>query len=538
MKNFKRKATCISIAASMCLGSLSYGVVDGSNESLIENSIKAMEVENSNRDIFDWTPPEINSSKWAIDELYDARVYNLITYSLARNVQKNMNRADAAELGVQLYERLSGKRISGELENPFIDTDNRSILKAYKLGIVRGVAEDRYAPEQDVSRQDLSVILFNAINAYEENKREYDKITGFKDKEDISGYAVKPMRYMISNGFIRGRTSDTIQPRANTKKEEALVIAKRMYEVIRDEKGESSKGLFYKVSDKEGNELYLLGSIHIAKQEAYPLMKSIREAFLKSDIVSLEVDVADGAKVSDEVLAQVFYRDGRSLKDDISEELYAELEETLKDYNLISMADIENYKPWYLNIVLPMLVGMEDIIEEEWNTEIDPENMSKEELEELENAPYRYTPGIDKYFAERAYNRGKKVKEIEGVDYQLNMYRNMSMETQEELLKMTVRDIVEGNIKEDATLDVMMDIWRNSDEEGLRAIIESSMEGMPDEYNEVLRHIRNREMSEKIKEYMKDENSYFVVVGAGHLVGETSIVNELKKSGYKVNKLD
>lgn len=521
----------------MCFGTVSYGMGYDSGEALLENSIRGMNTEILDQDMVKWTPPQIDSSSWAVDELYDARVYNLITYALARNVTDSMNRADAAELGVQLYERLSGKPVTGEFKDPFTDTDSRSVLKAYKLGIVRGVGGGLYAPKEKVTRQDLAVILFNAISAYEKDGSDYESISGFEDKEDIAEYAIRPMRYMVSNGFIRGRTNTMIHPRANTTKEEALVIAKRMYEVIKDQKEETSKGLFYRVSDRKGNELYLLGSIHIAKEEAYPMMKSIREAFLESDVVSLEMDTSKGSSVSEEVLSQAIYSNGRTLKDDISEELYQELDEMLEGYNLISMSDLEGYKPWYLNIVLPMLVGIEDMIESEWK-KVDPDTMTEDELEEFENSPYKYTPGIDKYFAERARNHGKKIVELEGVNYQLNMYRDMSSETQEELLRMTVKDIVEGNVREDATLDIMMEIWRNSDYDGLRGIIEASMEGMPDEYNEVIWHIRNREMAEKIEGYMLDKDSHFVVVGAGHLVGKTSILSELSRNGYIVDKID
>jgi uncharacterized protein YbaP (TraB family) len=41
-------------------------------------------------------------------------------------------------------------------------------------------------------------------------------------------------------------------------------------------------------------------------------------------------------------------------------------------------------------------------------------------------------------------------------------------------------------------------------------------------------------MTDKIKSYLEKEGDFFVVVGAGHLVGERSIVDLLRAEGYTV----
>jgi hypothetical protein len=44
-------------------------------------------------------------------------------------------------------------------------------------------------------------------------------------------------------------------------------------------------------------------------------------------------------------------------------------------------------------------------------------------------------------------------------------------------------------------------------------------------------------MVSKIEEYLKEKGTYFVVVGAGHLVGEKGIIETLRKKGYQVEQL-
>jgi uncharacterized protein YbaP (TraB family) len=53
---------------------------------------------------------------------------------------------------------------------------------------------------------------------------------------------------------------------------------------------------------------------------------------------------------------------------------------------------------------------------------------------------------------------------------------------------------------------------------------------------EKLIYERNRRMVSKIEGYLKGNGTYFVVVGAGHLIGEKGIVETLGKKGYRVEQ--
>lgn len=52
------------------------------------------------------------------------------------------------------------------------------------------------------------------------------------------------------------------------------------------------------------------------------------------------------------------------------------------------------------------------------------------------------------------------------------------------------------------------------------------------EFDKKMWEERDNNMTEKIKEYLVDsENTYFVVVGAGHMVGDTGIITQLEEEG-------
>ena len=50
-------------------------------------------------------------------------------------------------------------------------------------------------------------------------------------------------------------------------------------------------------------------------------------------------------------------------------------------------------------------------------------------------------------------------------------------------------------------------------------------------------HERNKRMTDRISQYLEEDSSYFVVIGAGHLIGENSIVDLLTKRGYTAKRM-
>jgi uncharacterized protein YbaP (TraB family) len=48
---------------------------------------------------------------------------------------------------------------------------------------------------------------------------------------------------------------------------------------------------------------------------------------------------------------------------------------------------------------------------------------------------------------------------------------------------------------------------------------------------------RNRNMASRIEEFLRTKETYFIVVGAGHLVGNKGIIEILRGKGYQVEQL-
>ena len=48
---------------------------------------------------------------------------------------------------------------------------------------------------------------------------------------------------------------------------------------------------------------------------------------------------------------------------------------------------------------------------------------------------------------------------------------------------------------------------------------------------------RNTAMTAKIEQFLQTPESYFVAVGAGHLVGEQGILSQLRRKNFTVEQL-
>lgn len=94
-----------------------------------------------------------NVSNWAKPELDKTESYGLFPYSLEGLDMRNpITREEFAEVAIKLYERTTGFTSSVNISNPFTDTKNPEILKAYQLGITAGTSATTFGPHKPINR--------------------------------------------------------------------------------------------------------------------------------------------------------------------------------------------------------------------------------------------------------------------------------------------------------------------------------------------------------------------------------------------------
>lgn len=199
-------------------------------------------------------------SDWAEAEVLEAYKYGLTYDEVEKDFQKQITREEFATISVKLYEKLSGKTAT-PATNPFTDTKNPEILKAYKIGIVKGTSDTTFSPNNSISRQEICVMIKRALKeSYPNLKLSFSGEFPFKDADKIADWAIESVKYAYQHEIMKGTSGDTISPLNNTTKEQGIILLKRTYE-----KG-SSNGLPM-VIDKSSIELVDKNKVFPVKTE-------------------------------------------------------------------------------------------------------------------------------------------------------------------------------------------------------------------------------------------------------------------------------
>ncbi len=275
----------------------------------------------------------------------------------------------------------------------------------------------------------------------------------------------------------------------------------------------AGKHFFWKVQT-DSSTAYLLGSIHMGKPDMYPLPAIINNAFDSSDVLVVEVniknvDLSEGSGMSD-MMSEMMYTDSTTFRDHISDSLYRKFEELFKEYSVPEML-VQKMKP--------------DVI-----------IMTIYQMQLLKNG---YSPnyGVDMHFLDKADSMGMEIKELETAEEQLKMlYGDENSDTSELYLMYSIDDLKSGS----KAIDTLYNAWKNGNTAMIDSLTNAVAETNP-EYKDMMYKLldeRNIKMAKKIEGYLATKKTYFIIVGAAHLVGNNGIISLLKKSGkYKIEQL-
>jgi hypothetical protein len=264
--------------------------------------------------------------------------------------------------------------------------------------------------------------------------------------------------------------------------------------------------IFYEIKT-DSSSVYLLGSIHLGKKEWYPLPKQIEDLFNKSDYLVTEIDIN---KVDPSILYnQMLITDSTTLKDKLKLENFNKINEKLTKFGIPEEALLK-LRPWFVVVLLSNINNIEQ-------SQIDAQF------------------GVDMYFNDKANEEKKEIKEIETATEQIN-YLSEFDNFADEMIEM--EDKVDSSNQTDNEL--LLDAWVNGDEEKLDKIINQVYFDYP-KLGPLMDNLllkRNLKMAETIKTYLQTKKMYFIVVGAGHLVGKNGIIKLLSKEKiYKIRRI-
>ena len=147
-----------------------------------------------------------------------------------------MTRAMFATVIGRLYER-SFNEITDSGEHAFTDCDYDAYYSKYvdwaaENNILTGIGDSRFAPEREITREQMAAILHRFADFLGVLPDNMDVAPAYPDAETISGYAQSAALYCQTTGIIAGRDGGLFAPRETATRAEVAAIMERFVESV------------------------------------------------------------------------------------------------------------------------------------------------------------------------------------------------------------------------------------------------------------------------------------------------------------------
>ena len=120
----------------------------------------------------------------------------------------------------------------GDVEDGKWYTDG--ILWAASCGIVSGVGDNNFAPDSEITREQMAVILYNfaMYKKQADSKARSEKVSEFEDYGEVSDYAKEAISWANAEGFISGESDSTLNPKNSATRAQIASILMRYCEAV------------------------------------------------------------------------------------------------------------------------------------------------------------------------------------------------------------------------------------------------------------------------------------------------------------------
>ena len=165
-------------------------------------------------------------SPWAREQVTAAIEAGIVPEQLQTDYAQSTTRAQFCGLAVAVYETVTETQITGRTR--FSDTADENVEKAAAIGVVSGVGDGRFDPDQPLTREQAAAMLARLAQALE---RPLDTRTAdFSDSGSISDWALQAVGQMQEAGIMDGVGEGRFDPQAPYTREQSIVTALRLYE--------------------------------------------------------------------------------------------------------------------------------------------------------------------------------------------------------------------------------------------------------------------------------------------------------------------
>lgn len=261
-----------------------------------------------------------------------------------------------------------------------------------------------------------------------------------------------------------------------------------------------NKGLLWKVERAGQAPSYVFGTIHSEDPRVLNLPEAVQGVFNGSKTYVMEALLDQEALVA--MTTSMMFNDGRSLKQVLSPTTYEKTITAMTAYGLPELA-VEVMQPWALAVTLGVPKPKTGVV-------------------------------LDLYLMQLATQQGKQTAGLESVEEQVGIFHKLSMREQIILLE----DVLKQADELPKVFASMHEAYLARDLSGLDRLIAAQQikgnQALGKKLEQQLLAQRNPRMVARMDPYLQ-KGQAFVAIGAGHLPGETGVLNLLLKKGYRVS---
>jgi hypothetical protein len=252
--------------------------------------------------------------------------------------------------------------------------------------------------------------------------------------------------------------------------------------------------------------IYLFGTVHVLKPGLPWFDEAVRQAFDRSGEVMLELVQPEPAAMAKIVAAH-------AMTPLTAPPLSSTLAPAERDRYLKALGDVgvppaafDHAKPWFAALNLSLLP--------------------------LVKAGYDPANGPETVITTAAKSAGKPVTGFETADQQIGYFDTLSDKAQRAFLVSTLDELPKAGTE----MAQMVADWARGDPEALARLMNDDLKSSP-EVADVLLFRRNARWADALATRMKSPGTVFVAVGAGHLAGKASLIEDLRAKGVKVERV-
>ena len=173
---------------------------------------------------------DLDLTRWYHDGV-DYAVANGLMNGVSDTAFAPNNNLNRGMLATILYRAAGSPKVSGSSD--FTDVPagkyyTKAVTWAAANGIVNGKTKTTFAPGEDVTREQLATMLWRyAKLTGGDLSADSSALSGFTDKDQVSNYAGEAMTWAVSKGIINGRNATTLAPKGNASRAEVATMVYR-----------------------------------------------------------------------------------------------------------------------------------------------------------------------------------------------------------------------------------------------------------------------------------------------------------------------